>query len=226
MTLRFLLTFQIAFLLPGTSAPGRPAAVGVVVEAYRAHLGGGAVSPGATVYDGDHFSTEEGGALRLRCNAALLDLAEKSAVLVHRVENETQDAEAQAELGEGTLVFSAARAGELEIQARDAHIRPAGNGQTVAQVSVIGPKELHIYALRGAVLFSYRSESKTIAEGESYEVILDPPENGPEKKQTKQKPGRPPKAFLLVAGGGGAAAAAVLVYEKHKPKDMESPDRP
>jgi hypothetical protein len=226
MTLRSLLTLQMVFLLAGASAPGRPAALGVVVEAYRTHLGESAVSPGATVYDGDHFSTEEGGALRLRCNAALLDVAEKSALLVRRAENQAQDAETKAELVEGTLVFSTAQTGELEIQAREAHIRPAGAGRTVAQVSVIGPKELHIYARRGALLFSYRGESKTIAEGESYKVILDPAEDGSDKKQTKKKPGQPPKAFLLVAAGAGADAAAMFVYNEHKHKQMESPDHP
>lgn len=105
MTFRFLLAVQTALLPAGTSAPGRPAAMGVVVDAFRAHLGGGAISPGATVYDGDHFSTDEGGALQLRCNAALLELAEKSAVLVHRVGNEAPDAKTEAELVEGTLVF-------------------------------------------------------------------------------------------------------------------------
>jgi hypothetical protein len=88
MTLRSLLTLQMAFLLAGASAPGRPAVLGVVVEAYRAHLGCSAVSWGATVYDGDRFSTEEGGALRLRCNAGLVELTERSAMLVHAVENE------------------------------------------------------------------------------------------------------------------------------------------
>lgn len=226
MTLRSLLTLQMVFLLAGTSSPGRPAALGVVVEAYRAHLGGGAVSPGATVYDGDHLSTEEGGALRLRCNAALLDLAEKSAALVRHAEDVAQGLEAEAELVQGTLVFSTARAGELEIEAREAHIRPVGNGRTVAQVSVIGPKELHIYARRGAVLFSYRGESKTIAEGESYQVILDPAEDGSDKTQPAQKRRRPPKAFLLVAGSAGAAAAVVILHEKYEHKEIESPDRP
>jgi hypothetical protein len=51
MTLRPLLALQIAFLLAGTSAPGRLAVLGVVVEAYRAYLGDSAVSAGATVYD-------------------------------------------------------------------------------------------------------------------------------------------------------------------------------
>src|SRR5216684_5328856 len=112
MTLRSLLTLPIAFLLAGTSAPGRPSVLGVVVEAYRARLGRSAVSPGATVYDGDYFSTEEGGALRLRCNAALLDLAEKSAALVRHAGDGAQGLE--AELAQGTLVFSTTRAGELE----------------------------------------------------------------------------------------------------------------
>ncbi len=118
MTLRPLLALQIAFLLAGTAAPRRLAVLGVVVEAYRAYLGDSAVSPGATVYDGDHFSTEEGGALRLRCNAALLDLAGKSTILVRRMGNETQDPETEAELVEGTLVFSTERTNGLEIEAR------------------------------------------------------------------------------------------------------------
>jgi hypothetical protein len=174
MTLRYLLTLQIAFLLARTSAPAPPEVLGVVVLADRARLNNGAVSEGATVYDGDHFSTEEGGALRLRCNAALLELAEKSVALVRHAGGGAQGLEAEAELLQGTLVFSTARAGELEIEAREAHIRPVGNGRTAALLSVIGPKQLHIYARRGAVLFSYRGESTTIAEGESYEVILDP----------------------------------------------------
>jgi len=224
MALQSLLTLQIAFLLAGTSAPGPPEVLGVVVLADRARLNNAAVSEGATVYDGDNFSTEEGGALRLRCNAAMLELAEKSVALVHHAGGGSQGLQAQAELLQGTLVFSVAQAAELEIEARAAHIRPAANGRTAALVSVIGPKELHIYARRGAVLFSYRGESATITEGESFEVILDPSEDGSGKKQTTPPAHRRSKAFLLIAAG--AAAAAVLVYKNHEHKDMESPDRP
>jgi hypothetical protein len=226
MTLRSLLTLQIAFLLAGTSAPAPPAILGVVVLADRARLNNGAVSEGATVYEGDHISTEERGALRLLCKAALLELHEKSAALVRHVGGGAQGLEAQAELLQGTLVFSTAWPGKLEIEARAAHFRPAGNGRTAALVSVIGPKEFHIYARRGDVLLSYRGESATITEGESYKVILDPPEDGSEKKQTTPPAHRPSKAFLLIAGGAGAVAAAAIVYNNRDHKDMESPDRP
>jgi hypothetical protein len=226
MTLRSLLTLQIAFLLAGTSTPTPPEVLGVVVLADRARLNNGAVSEGATVYDGDNFSTEEGGALRLRCNAALLELAEKSVALVHHAGGGAQGLQTQAELLQGTLVFSVAQAAELEIEARAARIRPAGNGRTAALVSVIGPKKLHIYARRGTVLFSYRGEGATITEGESYQVILDPPEDSSGKKQTTPSARRRSKAFLLIAAGAGAAAAAVLGYKNHEHKDMESPDRP
>jgi hypothetical protein len=76
------------------------------------------------------------------------------------------------------------------------------------------------------VLFSYRGESETIAEGESYQVILDPAEDGSDKTQPAQKRRRPPKAFLLVAGSAGAAAAVVILHEKYEHKEIESPDRP
>jgi hypothetical protein len=112
------------------------------------------------------------------------------------VENETPDAEAA--LVEGTLGFSTVRTGELEIQERKAHIRSAGAGRTAAQVSVIGPKELHIYVRPGVALFSHRGESKTIAEGESYEVISDPPEDGPDKsKPRRNQDGRRSHSYWL-----------------------------
>jgi hypothetical protein len=81
-----------------------------------------------------------------------------------------------------------ARTGELEIQVREARIRSTAAGRTMTQVSIIGPKELRICARRGAILFSYRGESQTIAERENYKVFLDPLEDDAEKKQPARKP--------------------------------------
>jgi hypothetical protein len=131
----------------------------------------------------------------------------------------------EAELSRGTLVFRAGQAAVLEIAALQALIRWAGDAGTTGQVSIIGPKELRIRARRGSLQFSYRGETQAIAEGESYRVILNPPEDDPKKKEGV-KPVRRRNAFLFIAiaGGGGGAAAIILENQSHK--KMESPDRP
>jgi hypothetical protein len=224
MTLHHLLALEMAFLLAGNSEAGRPAVLGVVVQAHCAHVNTAAVSDGATVYDGDQFSTEAGGALRLRGEGAALDLAEESELHVRSARDGAQEIE--AELIKGTLLFSGAHPAAVEIVAREARIGPAGEARTIGQVSVIGPKEVRIYARRGPLQFSYRGESETVAEGQSYRVILDPPEDDPKNKKTI-KATRHRKKFLLLAIGGGAGGAEVVAYEmRHHHKPPESPDRP
>jgi hypothetical protein len=223
MILRHSLALEMAAFLAWNSAPAPPTVLGIVVGADRAHLNSGAVSEGATVYDGDHFSTEAGGMLRLRGDGTTLDLAEESAVIVRSRVNGAPGTE--AELSRGTLVFGATRAAALEITAQETLTRPAADIRTIGQVSVIGPRELRIYARRGALQFSYRGETRTIGEGEAYRVILDPLEDDPKKKAVV-KPGRQRNAFLFVAIGGGAVGAAVIIFENHRHSYMESPDRP
>jgi hypothetical protein len=217
MTLHHLLALEIAFLLAGNFAGGRPAVLGVVVQAHRAHVNTSAVSDGATVYDGDRFSTEAGGTLRLRGEAAARDLAEESTVQLRRTGNGGQEIE--VELIKGPLAFSAECPTAVEIVAREARIRPVAEARTIAQVRVVGPKELRIYARRGALQFLYRGESETVAEGKSYRVILDPPEDP--KKKANVEPNRQRKAFVIIVIG---AESGVLVYELWKA--FESPDRP
>jgi hypothetical protein len=223
MNLHQYLALAMAIFFAGNSAAARPKVLGVVVEAERAHVNTGEVSVGATVYDGDYFSTETGGIVRVRGEAAILDLAEESVMIVRSGAIGSPGTE--AELGKGTLVFSTEGAAALEIVAGEARVRPLSVARTVAQVSVTGPKELQIYVRRGALQFSYRGETRTIAEGESYRVILDPPDDISQKKENV-KAGRQRKAFLFLAIGGGSAGAAAVAYEKHHHRRVESPDRP
>jgi hypothetical protein len=111
----------------------------------------------------------------------------------------------------------------MEILANDAFIRPAADVPTVAQVTLIGPKELQISARRGALEFSYHSETESIAEGASYRILLDPREtaSGPSKNQKVQPLGRKPKGFWILIIGGIGWATEWAVHEA-----LESPDRP
>jgi hypothetical protein len=218
MTLQHLLALEMAFFLGGNSGPGRPAVLGVVVQAHRAHVNTSPVSEGTTVYDGDNFSTNAGGALRLRGEAAALDLAEESQLLVRNTGNGAQKIE--AELIKGTLAFSTEHPVAVEIVAREARMRPVAETRTIAQVSVIGPKELRIYARRGSLQFSYRGESETVAEGKSYRVILDPSEDDPKANEAIKR-GRPSKTFLFIIIGGELGVLGHEIW-----KELQSPDRP
>ena len=217
MTLHHLLALEMAFFLAGNSTPKSPAVLGIVGQAHRAHVNTSAASEGTTVYDGDQFSTEAGGMLRLRGGAAALDLAEKSELLVRSTGNGAQ--EIAAELIKGTVIFSAEHQA-AQIVAREARIRPAAEARTMAQVSIVGPKELRIYARRGSLKFSYRGESEVVAEGKSYRVILDPAEDD-SKTNGAIKPSRPPKAFLFIIFGGELGVIGFEIWH-----ELQSPDRP
>lgn len=78
MTFRHPLSLAIAGFLTLSSLLARPSVLGVVLAAKRVHLNTTTVTVGATVYDGDRFSTESGGMLRLRSGTAGLELAEES----------------------------------------------------------------------------------------------------------------------------------------------------
>lgn len=195
----------------------RPTVLGVVVAARRARLNTTALTNGATVYDGDRFSTEAGGLLRVQIGPAILELAEASEVSVRYRANGAPGLE--TELGKGTLIFSTARAASLHVIALEASIRPVADTQTFAQVSITGPRELRICVQRGALQFSYRGETEAIAEGKTYRVILDPPNNSLEDKPIP--PDHSPKGFKIVIIGEETAIVVLTIYEL-----LESPDRP
>ena len=192
----------------------------LLVATDRVHVNTTAVTAGATVYDGDRFSAEAGGLLLVRLGTAMLELAEASVVGVRNRANSTQGME--VELGNETLVFSAERAAWLNVIARETSIRPVADTRTVAEITVRGPQELRICARRGALQFSYRGETRTIAEGKCYRVILDPVNNSPEEKEPIP-PSHWPKRFKIVIIGEAAALVGLGIHEL---LERESPDRP
>jgi hypothetical protein len=195
----------------------------MVTHAERAHVGEAAASAGSTVFDGDQFSTEAGGALRITGSFLRLQLDAQSILTLRR----PADAEdgVEADLASGTLVFSMARSGSIKVVANEASIQPAANAATVAHVRVVNPKELRIYAQRGGLEFSYHGESEVIAEGSAYRVLLDPSEKElaafSDSEEARKKPGKPHTKFLLlVIAIAAGVAIPVLIHA------LESPDRP
>ena len=218
---RRILAITLALLLTGIAMPARPAgmaALGVVTQASGAHYNAARVSTGATVYDGDRLSTESEGLLQFRGASALLYLPGLSGVTLHGLPNGTQ-----ALLHTGSIVFSTSKSSAMEVLADEAFIRPIADGPTVAQVTVLGPKELQITARRGALELSYRNETEKIAEGTSCRVLLDAPDDA-----TAPLPQRPPvkaahenRKFRIVVIVVIGWATEWAVHEA-----LESPDRP
>lgn len=215
---------MLVFLLTGIPLPARPAGtpnllpLGIVTQASGAHFNAAKVSAGATIYDGDGLSTDAEGALQFRGPAALVYLPGSSGVTLHGLPNGTQ-----AQLQIGTVVFSTARAGGLEILADEAFIRPVADGPTMAQVTIIGPKELQISARRGALQFYYRDETEKLPEGASYRILLDQPDATP-PQQTQRGPakaGREGKKFKIIVIVLISWASEWGLHEV-----FESPDRP
>ena len=221
---RRALATALVFLLAGIPLPALCSAsptilpLGTVTQASRAHFNAAGISAGTTIYDGDVLYTEAEGALQFRGNSALLYLPGASGLTMHAHANGTQ-----AQLQLGTVVFSTAHAAAMEILASDAFIRPAADGPTVAQVTLVGAKELQVTTRRGALEFSYKGESEKLAEGSTYRVLLDQPDSPPPPKspQGPIKAGHENRSFKIVVIVLIGWATEWAVHEA-----FESPDRP
>ncbi len=230
MTLRRRLrAIALALSIAASGAPAHTDTLGVVMQARSASLSNGPVSAGASLFDGDRLSTEVDGALTLRSGASMVYLGRESRVTLHNATGEPKSA--QVNLSAGTIVFSTAKSATMEICADEAHIRPATGAATLAQVTVSGPKALFVYARRGALQISYHEDSEIIAEGDSYRVVLDPPDDASAKTapvQPEPYNGHRRKRLLLLlisaAAVGAAVAAASTTWTALK--DYESPAGP
>jgi hypothetical protein len=110
----------------------------------------------------------------------------------------------------------------MELIADEAFIRPVADGPTVAQVTIVGPKELQVNARRGDLQFSYGGETEKLAGGASYRILLDQPESyPPPQRQTPQVAGRENRKFKIVVIVLIAWATEWGLHEV-----FESPDRP
>jgi hypothetical protein len=211
---------SVAFLAaPLWGVPAAP--LGVVTVAERAQISAVPTATGATVFDGDALSTDPVGILRVRAGAAQFQLFTSSAAVVTRTSTGIR-----ATLRRGTVAWSSAHAGAIEIEASEARLRPQGHVPTQAQVTLLSATELLVTARRGALEITVGEETQIVPEATSYRVLLSPPDpQGPQGAGAKQ-PGEKTKPAgrnrfyvipLIVVG----AATAVAVDEA-----LESPEKP
>lgn len=221
---RSLLAVILVLSLLSFSSPAAPPpakALGQILQADRAHLGQAVATPGVAIFDGDTLSTEDQGKLHARTGAAQLYLLANSHVSLNAAGQG-----ATATLLRGTVIFSASTSQALELRASAARLRANGEVPAIAQVTLLGPKELLVSCRRGALEFAVKDESDVIPEGASYRVLIDPPPalvneaNGPNPKPPLRA-GKRNLTFLFILIGAGAAVTGWVIHEA-----LESPDRP
>jgi|SRR5882672_4622415 len=228
--LRRLFASFLVFALAAGEIPARPAGVsslGVVTQASGANLASASVSVGAAVFDGDSFTTSPGGLLRVRAGAAQIYLAGQSAVKLNSAPGGTL-----AQLKGGTLVFSSAKADAMRVEFAQAHIRPAADQVTIAQISTLSARMLSVNAKSGSLEFSYKGETETIPEGASYRILLDPTDEEAASASSMATPAFPDqkgpkggrkrrKAFIIFWFGAATILPIILIHHA-----LESPEKP
>ena len=158
----------VVFAPPVWSSPDS-AQLGIVVFAEHAHIGTSAASAGSTLYAGDKLTTELTGSIQVRTGAARF-LLDGGAVATLS----SDEAPLAATLTAGTATFSTSAAKTFTLHFANAKIRANTDLPTVGQVSVINSRELLVKSTRGSLSFSAGGETRVVAEGTAYRVILDP----------------------------------------------------
>lgn len=143
--------------------------VGMVVSAANAHLGGANATLGADVYSGDFLDTDRGGTLRLKLGSTQVYLAEASAATVGQ-----QSDRVNFKLARSTVAFSSAVAARFEVETPVGIVRAAEGKRAFGEVTITGPQKITVAAYRGAVVVEGAGISRTIKEGDAYNVTLIP----------------------------------------------------
>src|SRR6266404_5395914 len=86
----------------------------------------------------------------------------------------SESGSASATLLNGTAVFSTSRENAFVLHASTAAFKPRGDEPTVANVTLLNPKELVVRCSRGAVLIAVGDDVRVVPEGAAYHVVLDP----------------------------------------------------
>lgn len=200
--------------------------LGTVVAAQGASVSGVGASTGTTVFAGDQLTTADAGSVQLRAGAARLLLAASSMATVSE-----QGGMPEANLLRGSATFSTANAKAFALNASKAVIRPKSDEPTIGQVTILGEKQLLVKCARGALTVTVGDDSRVIAAGGAYRIVLDPSEAEAQEQPPPQGAGtkgsgRPPlkagtSKFIWYATGAVAVATIIAIHAA-----LESPDRP
>ena len=218
-----LLPVVSLYVYPLPCGAGGKAPLGILTQAYEAHLNEAEAFPGLSVFEGEDISTESEGRLGLRVGLTTVSLAGSSGATLHGMERG-----AHVDLSAGTVSFLSPENGIVEIHAEEAFLRPEKNQLTQAEVTILAPGVLQVHTRRGDLAFRYRQEYQVLPEGETYRIYLDSPAEPEDPAGVgAQKASRQRKVSYFVVSTAGAGLTAWGIYEfVHASRGIESPAKP
>jgi hypothetical protein len=198
------------------------APLGVILQADHASIGSGTAAAGASIFEGDVLGTSTG-SLRVRFGASQAYLLPGSSAVVRNAGSGVG-----AELTGGTMILSSVQGEPFRLIADGATIRPSADAATSAQITRVGPSELILLARKGSLEVSMDDDVKTVPEGASYRMMIQPPDaaaGAPAAYPAAQRRGGVLTAgrnrFIFFALAAVAVGVAVGVY-----LTTVSPNRP
>jgi hypothetical protein len=195
--------------------------LGVVIQADHARVDTAEASKGATLYAGDTFDTDAGGALRLSIGSGQIYLPASSAATLSSNSNL-----AHVTLTRGSLTMASSASGQLEVETPAGVLRGADGQAVTGQATIASPKEVLVSAVKGNLILDNDGELHTIPEGKAYRIMIDQdPSPTPVQDNYPQDfhraKNRKRLAFFLILTGG----LALISYGAWS-ELSESPSKP
>jgi hypothetical protein len=197
-----LLAFLMAFPFGNARATPAPS-LGILTQAYQAHVDEALAFPGLSIFDGEELSTDLQGRIGVRVGHSVLTLAGSSNAAIFHITNGIH-----VDLTYGSVHFNDASGEIAEVHVGEALLRTIGNHPAQGSVTVLADKVLQVAAEKGGLNFSYRQDFRFLPEGQTYRIYLDAPaEPQVDAIDGGSKPGVPGKVAYFIVGaavGGGA----------------------
>lgn len=207
--------FVAALILPPALAAQRVKrkAVGVVSQANLGHIDSADAVAGENVYNCDTLETELGGQMRVQVPSGQVYVSAASEGQLEEGFNGTD-----IYVDRGTIGFSAMAGAAIEVVTPAGFVRAANSQAASGEVTIAGPKEMTVTAMRGDLVLDDGGQFRTIPQGQTANITFEEGatpscREDQSQDQQPQKGLRRPIGFYLI-GAAAVTVPAIILWEK------------
>jgi hypothetical protein len=142
--------------------------VGVLTQAYQAHVNEWPAFPGLALFEGQQLVTDEQGRIGVRIGHSFLTLGGGTEAVIFR----TRDG-IHVDLTHGAIFFRGAEGEIAEVQVGELLLRTAAIESARTEVSLRGSQALQVTAQKGGLYLNHRDEFRFLPQGHTYRISVD-----------------------------------------------------